>query len=174
VWRDETWNELQTVRTLFPASKDVDLALLETGERIGTPYAVVKGSEVLTVGQQVWFMGRLGPIKLPANMPETSRSLFPEIPWVNLGTISSINPAQPDSFEIHFQGSYSLRIAGGPIIYWSPTHKDFEILGVVKRNERDAVRVPIDGKPTQEIVKSGILEGYSIDVVVEAIRGNPD
>jgi hypothetical protein len=174
VWHDQTWNELQTVRTLFPASKDVDLAILETGERIAKPYAVVKSSEVLTTGQQVWFMGWTGAIhlpKMPANMPKTSRPLFPEIPFVTIGTISEINPIKPDSFEIHFHGSYSLRIAGGPIIYWSPNHRDFEILGVIKRDERNAVRGPVD--PTQEIVKSGILGGYSIDVVVESISDDP-
>ena len=90
---------------------------------------------------------------------------------VEIGTISAINPTQQDSFEIHYRGTYNLRIAGGPIVYWSPAHRDYEILGVVKRNKRDAVRGPID--PTQEIVKSGVVEGYSIDVVVETIRENP-
>jgi hypothetical protein len=66
-----------------------------------------------------------------------------------------------------------LKLPGGPIIYWSPNHRDYEILGVIKRNERDAVRVPIPGKSAREVVKSGIVEGYSIDVVVEAISDNP-
>ena len=57
VWHDQTWNDLRTVRTIFPASKDVDLAILQTGEDIAKPYTVVRSSEVLTTGQQVWFMG---------------------------------------------------------------------------------------------------------------------
>lgn len=61
VWHDQAWNDLPTVRTFFPASNDVDLAILETGERIAKPYAVVKSEEVLTTGQQVWFMGSFGP-----------------------------------------------------------------------------------------------------------------
>jgi hypothetical protein len=173
VGHDQTWSDLQTVRTFFPASKEVDLAILETGERVVKPYAVVKSSEVLTTGQKVWFMGSLGPLHLPPDMPDASPPFFSEIPFVKIGTISAINPTQPDSFEIHLQGSYGLLIAGGPIIYWSPAHRDYEILGVVKRNERDAVRVPIDGKPDQEVVKSGIVHGYSIDVVVDAINDNP-
>jgi hypothetical protein len=177
VWHGQTWNELQTVRTLFPASQDVDLAILETSERIAKPYAVVKSSEVLTTGQQVWFMGSFGAIKLPqapADMPKTLRLAVPEIvPFIKIGTISAIKPTQPDSFEIHFQGSYSLLIAGGPIVYWSPAHRDYEILGVIKRNERDADRVSINARSAQEVVKSGIVEGYSIDVVVEAISDNP-
>ncbi len=172
VWHGQ-WNDLQTVRTLFPASKDVDLAILETGERIAKPYAVVRSSEVLTTGQQVWFMGWLAPIprsKMPANMPKV-----PEVPFVTIGTISAINPTKPDAFEIHssYQKSYNLRIAGGPIVYWSPVHRDYEILGVIKRNERDAERVSINGHPAEEVVKSGLLQGYSIDIVVEAISENP-
>jgi len=171
VWHGE-WNDLQTVRTFFPASKDVDLAFLETGEQIPRPYAVVKSSEVLTTGQQVWFMGWVGPTpqpKMPANLPK-----IPEIPFVTIGTVSEINPRKPDAFKIHpsYQKSYNLRVAGGPIVYWSPVHRDYEILGVIKRNERDAERVSINGNPVQEVVKSGIVEGYSIDVVVETISGN--
>lgn len=177
VWHAQTWNELRTVRTLFPSSKGVDLAILETSERIAEPYAVVKSSEVLTTGQQVWFMGSPGPTQLPQvppNMPKTSQPVFPEIvPFLKIGTISTINPTQPDSFQIGFHGSYSLLIAGGPIVYWSPVHRDYEILGVIKRNERDAERVSINGRPTQEVVNSGIVEGYSIDVVVKAISDNP-
>lgn len=175
VWHDQTWNDLRTVRTLFPVSKDVDLAIFETGERILKPYAVAKSSEVLTTGQKVWLMGSFGPVRLPAmpaNMSKTSGPFLPDIPFITIGTISAINPTQPDSFEIHFRGSYSLLIAGGPIIYWSPNHRDYEILGIIKRNEREAARIPVDGKPAQEGVKSGILQGYSIDIVVDTINDN--
>lgn len=175
VWHDQTWNDVQTVRTFFPASKDVDLAILETGQRITQPYAVVMSAEVLTTGQRVWLMGSFGAINLPqarGNTPEAVRR--PEIvPFIKIGTLSAINPTLPDAFEIHFQGSYSLLIAGGPIVYWSPVHRDYEILGVIKRNERDAETVSINEKPNQEIVKSGVVEGYSMDIVLDAINDNP-
>jgi len=176
VWHNQVWSDIPTLRTLFPASKDVDLAILETSEQVAKPYAVVKSSEVLTTGQQVWFMGWLGPLvptTMPANMPKASRPLIPEIPLVKVGTISAIDPARPDSFEIHFQGSSSARIAGGPIIYWSPGHRDFEIVAVIVRNERDAVAVGIDGNSTKSGAKSGMLKGYSIDIVVDAITNAP-
>jgi hypothetical protein len=177
VWHNQTWNDLQTVRTILPASKDVDLAILETGEQIAKPYAVVKSSEVLTTGQQVWLMGSFGAIKLPTvppNAQNTSRPAAPEIvPFIKIGTISAINPTRPDAFEIRFQGGWNLLIAGGPIVYWSPAHRDYEILGVIKRNERDAVAAPFDSTPPQKVVRSGIVEGYSIDIVVDTINGNP-
>jgi hypothetical protein len=177
VWHNQVWSDIPTIRTLFPASKDVDLAILETNEQVAKPYAVVKSSEVLTTGQPVWFMGWLGPLNLPttmpANMPKTSQGLLPEIPLVKVGTISAIDPVRPDSFEIRFEGSSSARIAGGPIIYWSPSHRDFEILAVIERNERDAVAVPINGNSTKSGAKSGTLKGYSIDIVIDTINNGP-
>jgi hypothetical protein len=172
VWHNQAWNDLRTVRTLFPANKEVDLAILETDERIARPYTVVNSSEVLTTEQSVWFMGWPGafklPVKIPPNLPVTSRPVFPEIPVVKIGKISAINPAEPDSFEINFKGYYSVRLAGGPVIYWSSTHKDFELLGVIKRDEHPAT-VSVDGEPPQKVVKSGILKAYSVDLIEEVI-----
>ncbi len=177
VWHDQTWSDIQTLRTILPASKDVDLAILETGEQIAKPYAVVKSSEVLATGQQVWFMGAFPAFKLPqvrANSRNTSRPVTPEtVPFIKIGTVAAINPTRPDSFEIHFHGTWNLLIAGGPIVYWSPAHRDYEILGVIKRNERDAVAAPLNSNPPQKVVTSGVVEGYSIDVVVDAINDNP-
>jgi hypothetical protein len=177
VWHDQTWNEVQTVRTILPAAKDVDLAILETGERIAKPYTVVKSSEVLTTGQQVWFMGSFGAVKFPQpppNSPDIVRRSLETAPFIKIGTISAIDPTRPDSFEIHFQGGgWNSFIASGPIVYWSPAHKDYEMLGVIKRNERDAVNAPFDSNPPQKMVKSGVVQGYSIDVVVDAINDNP-
>lgn len=177
VWHDQTWADLHTVRTILPASKDVDLVILETNERIAKPYAVVKSSEVLTTGQQVWFMGSFGAIKWPqvsANSPNTLPRRPETVPFLKIGTISAIDPTRPDSFEIHFQGGgWNPLIASGPIVYWSPAHRDYEILGVIKRNERDAVNAPFDSDPPEKVVKSGTVEGYSIDIVVDVINGNP-
>jgi hypothetical protein len=127
VWHNQTWNEIQTVRTLFPAPKDVNLAIIETGERVAKHYTVVKSTEVLTTGQKVWFMGWLGPNQYPPNvraavqnLPKTQRPLFPEIPFVSIGTVSAIEPTRPDAFEIDGRRSYSLNIAGGPILSGVP------------------------------------------------------
>ena len=176
VWHNQTWNDLHTVRTLFPASEDVDLAILETGERIAKPYTAVKSEEVLTTEQKVWVMGWIALVqfpKMPATMPKTSQVVFPEIPMVTIGKVSAIDPSQPDSFEIRTRGFDSNRTAGGPIIYWSPIHRDFEILGVIKRIRIQTVKDPTDAKDNQSPVNWGILKGYSIDLVVDTIRHNP-
>jgi hypothetical protein len=62
--------------------------------------------------------------------------------------ITAIDPSRPDSFEIRVDGAYNLRIASGPIVYWSPVHPEFEVLGVIERNERDATSAPIKSGPT--------------------------
>jgi len=181
VWHNQTWNELPTVRTLFPASKDVDLAIIETEERIAKHYAVAKSTEVITTGQKVWFMGWCGPIQYPPemraamqNLPKTQRPLFPEIPLeIHIGTVTVIEPVRPDAFEINSNRPYPLCIAGGPIVYWSPAHKDYEILAIIARDVRNVERLEIEGKPTQEFVKSGIVKGYSIDLVVDTISDKP-
>ncbi len=125
-----SWIDLQTDQVLLPASKDVDLAILKIDQRIGRPYKVVQSSEVLTTGQKVWYMGWFAPIPRPSlstSMSKTSRTVFPEVPMVKIGTITAIDPSRPDSFEIHVDGAYNLRIASGPIVYWSPVHREFEV-----------------------------------------------
>jgi hypothetical protein len=166
IWHG-SWVDLQTTQTLLPVSEDVELAILETNEKLGRPYKVGQSSEVLTTGQKVWYMGWAYPIPRP-NMP--IKALPPEVPSVWIGTITSIDPSRLDSFEIRAEKGYSLRIASGPIVYWSPVHRDFEVLGVIERNERDAVNGPIERNPPEKVVKSRILRGYSFDVVMDAIN----
>jgi hypothetical protein len=144
----------------------VDLAILETNERIARPYTVVKSEEVLTTGQQVWLLGGPDPILLPARMPRESWLGF-ERPYINIGTISAISFTRSDAFEIHMNGGHS-PLSGGPIIYWSPNNRDFEVLGVTKQDQVGVGRTA-NRKPTQEIM----IKGYSIDEVVDAISHNP-
>lgn len=171
VWHG-SWTDLPILHTVFPSSKDVDLAILETDERIGSPYRVVRSSEVITTGQKVWYMGWLAPVPHPPTIANlhTQRPLFPEVPMVKIGAVAAIDPSRPDAFQIRVDGPYSLRIAAGPIVYWSPVHQDFELLGVIKRSDHDAVIAPNYGQQGPPIVRTGILQAYGIDEVVDAIR----
>lgn len=40
VWRDNGWQSLPTIKTLFPKSNDVDIAVLMTDETIAQPYEI--------------------------------------------------------------------------------------------------------------------------------------
>ena len=37
VWQEGQWKDYHTVKTLFPSSSDVDIAILETSEKVKTP-----------------------------------------------------------------------------------------------------------------------------------------
>jgi hypothetical protein len=173
VFHDQSWTDLQTLRILFPDPNDVDLAILETAEKTARPYKVVKSSEVLTTGQKVWSIGWVGPIVLPKLSPGVPP--FNPLPMTKIGTITAINATQNDSFEIHLNatGVYNLRIAPGPIVYWSPVHKDFEILGVIERDEKHAEWSAVNGGQPVQIVKSDTIKAYGIDLVVETITSHP-
>ena len=52
------WANVRTVRTLFPKSKEVDIAVFETGAKMPGEYLVTaKEKETAMMGQQIWFLG---------------------------------------------------------------------------------------------------------------------
>lgn len=53
------WENYATIRTLYPPSKDADIAVFETDEKISRPYEVGTAGS-MTFGQQVWFLGYPG------------------------------------------------------------------------------------------------------------------
>jgi hypothetical protein len=59
MWQDNQWKDYQTVKTIYPSSDDVDIAVFETNEKIEKPYWVKTGGTTggPTMGQQVWFLG---------------------------------------------------------------------------------------------------------------------
>jgi len=103
-------------------------------------------------------------------MHGTLLPLVPEAPYVKLGRITAINPAAPDSFEILIQGTLIRGLGGGPIVYWSPVHRDYEILGVLKRDPRDELPPKDLARQLEESPKTSVVRGYSIDYVVDAIK----
>lgn len=173
LWQQQRWSDCAAVRINLPPANDVDLAILETTERIGGPYKVVKSSETLTTGQRVWIMGRSGALirpKLPDNMPTTLRPVFADVPFIKIGSITEITPTISDSIEIQVQGSLARGIGGGPIVYWSPVHRDYEVLGVLKRDPREELPPKDLARQLEESPKTSVVRGYSIDYVVDAIK----
>jgi hypothetical protein len=172
VWRSDKWNDLQTKRTFFPTNQAVDLAVLETTESRAIPYRVVKSSEVLTTDQKVWFMGSWPPHPKLPTLPGTLKPPPPIVPFVGVGSISAIDPTKPDSFEIEARRFCCNELtAPGPIIYWSPVHKDFEVLGVLKRIESTSEH----SKSADTLAprpKFYTLRGYSIDIVTDTVTGS--
>jgi hypothetical protein len=40
VWRANAWTDYRTVKTIFPSSNDVDIAVFETDEKVSRPFEV--------------------------------------------------------------------------------------------------------------------------------------
>src|SRR6202022_2696173 len=94
----DQWAELHTVRTLYPPSKEVDIAVFETGDKVSTPFqvaAVHKGAGA-ALGQQIWFLG------YPWGMG--SRLMNGEIPFVKRGTMSAADHSNPDAVVLYIDG----------------------------------------------------------------------
>lgn len=166
VMKSGQWRDIQTVRTLFPPSPEVDIAVFETDEKLPQPYKVsisAKGESV-TMGQQVWFLGYPWGIG--------SRWSNGEAPFIKRGTMSAIVATNPDAIVLYIDGFNNPGFSGGPIVYWDFAKQAYRIVGVVKGYREDTAKILVNGEhvDTQLLVNSGILVGYSISHVIQAIE----
>jgi hypothetical protein len=171
VWKEGQWKDYHTVKTIFPASGDVDIAVFETEEKVSQPYQVTTGQPTggVTMGQQVWFLGY--PWGLGSHFSGGKTA-----PFIKKGTMSAIDGSNPDAVVIYIDGFNNPGFSGGPIVYWDFTKRAYGILGMVKGYRNDTAKVVVNGKQhdTQLLVNSGILVAYSIDHAMKAIRHNQD
>ena len=124
ILQSNEWKSYQTVRTLFPRSAEVDIAVFETNERLEKPY-LISADGLVTMGQQVWFLG----------YPYGIRTRFQngkEAPFVKRGTMSAIDASNADAVVLYVDGFNNPGFSGGPILYWDFDKKAYRILGVVK------------------------------------------
>jgi hypothetical protein len=166
IWRSEQWKDFHTVRTLLPASSDVDIAVFETDEKVTQPYnvAVAGGTSGPTMGQQVWFLGY--PYLLSSHFSGK------RYPFIKRGTMSAIDASRPEAVVIYIDGFNNPGFSGGPIVYWDFSKHAYGILGVVKGYKPETAKAMINGQEvdTQLLVNSGILVGYSIQHAMKAIE----
>jgi S1-C subfamily serine protease len=162
------WTKVHTIKTLFPRSSDVDIAVFETDEKIPVPYEILMatGSDGATLGQQVWFLGY--PWGLGSHATNGS-----EIPFIKRGTMSAIDGSNPQAPVIYIDGFNNPGFSGGPIVYWDFKAHAYRVLGVVQGYKEEAAKMMVNGRlaDTKLLVNSGILIGYSIRHVMEAIEG---
>jgi hypothetical protein len=166
VKQGDEWAELHTVRTLYPPSKEVDIAVFETGDKVSTPFQItaVRKGVGAALGQQIWFLG------YPWAMG--SRFMNGEIPFVKRGTMSAVDHTNPDAVIVYIDGFNNPGFSGGPIIYWDLGTHTYGILGVIKGYRDDTAKLMVNGGKvdTQLVVNSGILVGYSIQHAIQAIE----
>lgn len=170
VRRADKWEDLHTVKTIFPSSSDVDIAVFETGEKASQPFNVtlMGKTDGVTMGQQVWFLGY--PFEGMGSRTHDDKSTV--IPFMKRGTMSAIDGANPDAVVLYIDGFNNPGFSGGPIVFWNFTRHTYQILGVVMGYREDTAKVLVNGVhvDTGLLVNSGILIGYSIDHAVQAIE----
>jgi hypothetical protein len=166
VWQTDKWADYKTIKTLFPSSDDVDIAVLETLKKVAKPYGITpaQGNEGGTFGQAVWFLGY--PFGLGSRMKNV------QFPFIKRGTMSAIDATNPDAIVLYIDGFNNPGFSGGPIVFWDFGSHAYRILGVVKGYKPEAAQIQVNGVATDTniLVNSGILVGYSIKHAMDAIE----
>jgi hypothetical protein len=165
VGRANQWIDIHTVRTLFPPSDKVDIAVLETDEGVATPFQVTSERGNLLMGQQVWFLGY--PYGIGSRW-----SNGVEAPFIKKGTMSAMDATNQDAVVLYIDGFNNPGFSGGLIVYWDLNKHAYGIAGVVMGYKEDTAKVLINGQhvDTQLLVNSGILVGYGIEHAIQAIE----
>lgn len=168
IWQEEQWKNYQTVRTIFPSSDEVDIAIFETNEKVEKHYKVLtmSGSDS-GLGHQVWFFGY--PWGIATHFTNGKMAAF-----VKQGLVSAIDATKPDAVVLYVDGANNPGFSGGPIVFWNPSTRAYEIIGVIMGYKEDSAKAMINGQQveTNILVNSGILVGYSIDHALKAIEEN--
>ena len=161
------WVNIQTQKTLFPSSDDVDIAIFETEEKLSEPCSITAVTGGVTFGQQVWFLG------YPWGIGSKFHNDI-ELPFIKRGTMSAIDGTNPNAIVLYIDGFNNPGFSGGPIVYWDFSEHRYKIFGVVKGYKTDTAKVRVKGEylDTQLLVNSGILIGYSIKHALQAIESN--
>ena len=167
VLQGNQWRDYKTVKTIFPLSSDVDIAIFETNEKVTTPYAIASRDSIsgIRIGQQVWFLGY--PFGISSRFNDGKIA-----PFVKKGTMSAIDSTNTDAVVIYIDGFNNPGFSGGPIVYWDYAKRGYAILGVVKSYKEDTAKVLINGQhvDTRILVNTGILVAYSVEHAIRAIE----
>jgi Trypsin-like peptidase domain len=163
VWKVDKWEDYPTVRILFPPSEHADIAVFETDETVLQPYTITaaQGSEGGTFGQQLWFLG----------YPDAWHTRNLALPFIKRGTMSAVDPTDPNAVVYYIDGFNNPGFSGGPIVFWDFSAHAYRILGVVQGYNPESAKIAVNGisHDTNILVNSGILTGYSISHVFQAI-----
>ena len=86
--------------------------------------------------------------------------------------MSAIDATNQNAIVLYIDGFNNPGFSGGPIVFWSFTKHNYEIIGVVKGYREDTAKVLVNGKQIDSniLVNSGILIGYSIEHAIQAIE----
>lgn len=173
IWQDKMWKTIKTVKTLFPKSDEVDIAIFKLDEKIPKPYEVqlLTNDSSMTFGQRVWFLGY--PYQIGSQFASESK-WGGGSPFIKGGTLSAIDAHDQNAMVTYIDGFNNPGFSGGPIVFWDFKLRKYEIIAVVKGYKPEAAKIEVNGQPvdTQLMVNSGILIGYSSVHVNETIAAD--
>ncbi|SRR5579871_742578 len=173
IWQENTWKTVQTIKTLFPKSNQVDIAVFKLNEKISAPYQITSPQDGGggTFGQQVWFLGY--PYQIGSHIG--GKQLWDGgFPFIKRGTMSAIDGRNPDAVVYFIDGFNNPGFSGGPVVYWDFKERTYRIMAVVKGYMPDTAKIAVNGQQvdTLYLVNSGILIAYSIKHADDAIEAD--
>jgi S1-C subfamily serine protease len=177
LWIEGRWSKVRA-RAIYPAKEVVDVAALDLGRPVTVTFPLEPSSGVLTLGQQVYFLGY--PYGLGTTMSAPAPPGFGELPFLKSGIVSAVDDRDPEASVLYLDGQNNPGFSGGPIVFWHAASRSFRVAGVVRgyRNEALPVlkRTDLDDPEARAYndlytrSNSGIVIGYDIVHIVEAIR----
>lgn len=178
LWMERRWSRFHA-RILYPAKASVDAAALDLGRPVTVTFPLEPSAGGLTLGQQVYFLGYPFGLGTPGDSVPAPPG-FGEIPFLKSGILSAMDSRDPEASLLYLDGHNNPGFSGGPIVFWHAESGRFRVAGIVRgyRNEAlpvlkkkhlDDARAPAYNDLYTRS-NSGIVVGYDIRHVVEAIR----
>ncbi len=179
LWLEGRWSK-RKARAIYPSKEIVDVAALDLGGPVTVTFPLEPSSGGLTLGQQIYFLGY--PNGLGSSVSVSDLPGFGEIPFLKSGIVSALDDRDPAASILYLDGQNNPGFSGGPIVFWHAASRSFRVAGVVRgyRNEALPVLKKKDladpgAKAHNDLytrANSGIVIGYDIRHIVEAIRAN--
>lgn len=167
------WEDYQTVRTLYPSSSDVDIAVFETSEKAARPFNITPIGDTggVSFGQQLWFIGYPFGMGSRVTIKGGGGTV---LPFIKRGTMSAIDATNPDAVVYYIDGFNNPGFSGGPIVFWEFSSRTYKILAVVQGYKEDTAKMLVNGQQvdTNILVNSGIIVGYGIEQAIQAIKNS--
>ena len=134
------WKNYYTIKTIFPSSDAVDIAVFETNEKVQQPYRVMTMSDGnIGLGDRVWFFGYPWGI-------ETHFVGGKIAPFIKCGTLSGIDLANAQAVVLYVDGFNNPGFSGGPIVIWDLSKRVYRIIGVIKGYREDSAKIVVNGQ----------------------------
>jgi hypothetical protein len=162
---------------IFPPNRGVDIAALELKQDLTVRLPLEPTMDGISLSQQTYFLGY--PFGL-----ETRDARGFVAPFIKSGIISAMDSSNPAERVLYIDAHNNLGFSGGPIVFWHAPTWAFRVAGVVSgyrtgeqpvyrsvpQQDGSVIKVPVPDVSARE--NPGILVGYSIEHIVEAISAH--